>query len=178
MNGLVHARGTVIAIVAVGLGLLGTLVASPIVNKPKIVDERRAFADISHLQIRINPLPFAMRNAGMDEDTMRRHVTRRLESADVEITDIADEPKLSFTAVTMDHDSCPGTVGYIVFVDLVQRTRIVRLEDELILPTATIPVFAMKPEEELADAVRDSIDSALDRVLQAIRLSSDAPDDL
>ena len=171
-------RWASISLITASFGLMGTLVASPMVNQIKIVDERRAFANISHLQIQVNPLPHAMREEGMDEDALRRHVKRRMEAADIEITDDVNEPKLSFTTVAMDHNSCPGTVGYIVFVDLVQRTRIVRLEDELVLPTATIPVFAMKPKEELADAVRDSVDTALDRVLQAIRLTSAVPNDL
>jgi hypothetical protein len=153
--------------------MLGSLVAAPILHRPKIFDELRAFADIPRLQIEVDPFPEALAAVGVRRATIRDRVEAALKKGNIQVTDDTSAPKLHLKSVTMSDERYPDAVGFILIIDLVQMTRIVRLDEKLFLATATIPMYAIKPKAELARAFRDAVDEGLIRVTAAIRMASD-----
>ena len=172
MTRMISSRLLLLATLLVCFTLSG-LIAGPILKRPRLFDELRAFADISRVQIEIDPLPKALAEVDLYPATIRERIVASLNEDDIRITDDTSAPKLHVKSVTMSSEEYPDAVGYLLVVDLVQMTRIVRLDEQLLLPTATISLYAIKPKADVARAYLDTVDDALKRVRTAIRWSSD-----
>lgn len=152
--------------------MLGSLTAAPILRRPKVFDELRAFADIPRLQIEIDPLPQALTDVGLYSSMIRQHIEDTLQESNIHVTDDTSLPKLHVKSVTMSSERYPDAVGFILFLDLVQKIYIPRLDTDLLLPTATIPMYAIKPKADLARAFLDTVGKGLVQVTNAIQLAS------
>jgi len=168
-----HPRLTLLLAVGVTCGAFIPLAAGPALQEYRqLADEERAFANIDRLQIEVLPLPKELETSGLRSKKIREQVAKACRAANITITDDASAPKLVITSTTKVNDRHPDTVVYAIFLDLVQRTHLIRLDEELLLPTATYVLFAGKAKDKLAGAVHDSVDEGIAAVLNSIDYAS------
>lgn len=172
MNRLISTRLLVLVAVLSGF-MLGSLAAATFMRRNKVFEELRAFADIPSLRVDVDPLPPALTDVNLRADMIRERVENVIEKSEIKLTDDPSAPKLHLKTAVISDEMYPDVVGFILFIDLVQKTRIVRLDEEIFLPTATIPLFALRPKAELARTFSDKVDDGLRRVTVAIQMASD-----
>ena len=169
---LSRVRLILLLVFAVIAGVLGTLAAAPITGQPALTDEQRSYADMWRLRVEVPPLPKELVAAGVRASDLHERVVEILTDAGVTVTEEIGDPKLSYKIGTMVDDRFPDVVGLAVVIDVMQRTRVLRLGDDLNLATSTYLLLNLRPHDEVISAVYRCVDEGTRRVVGFIDTAS------
>lgn len=114
-----------------------------------VCDEARAYADIGRLQVEVPPFPKEIVKAGLQPMDIRQRAVAACKKAGVAVTDDEGDPKLSYKIGTIVDERFSDVVGFAVIIDMVQRARILRLDEELNFPTTSYILLDLQPADEI-----------------------------
>ena len=152
--------------------------AGPIAQSKSILPGAiRSLAGLERVRLLIEPLPPEFRTAGMTPTRIRLQLTKALERAGLVV--VAEEdvkqhdttPVLAFQASLSSDPSVRDAKGILAMLKLEQQVRVTRLEAELEAPTCFAWALDVRSKETLAAGMRESIDSAANLFLAAVRLN-------
>ena len=159
-------RGSLFAI-AVCFAVALTAIAAPIMpRKTAIPDEMRALAKLKEVQIEYQAIPQPLAHHGLRKEDVQRLVQRRMKQYGFDLVSKSQVPIITVSFRAMEDDTVPKATGYAVFLELRQRVRVHRLDDDvLFLPTATVLAYGLKQNDLVKEGVLERVNFAIDQFL-------------
>ncbi|MAE65031.1 MAG: hypothetical protein CMJ18_12240 [Phycisphaeraceae bacterium] len=161
---------TVASVSLVGLAIT----AAPIIpERAKLPEELVSMSELTQLTLELRLLPEELRSAGVREEEVRRQIKTMLADAGMEVV-AADERQIPGLRVAIEaglERDLPDIVSLAVFIDIVQKVRVERLDRSLLLPTATVTHHEPKRLDQLDQAVRDFVGFTVRRFIDMQRLT-------
>lgn len=138
-------------------GTLSLLVAiaytAPLLpHRERLPDEARCLANIDEVSIEAAPLPFLMKDAKLTSDMILNKVREVLETNGIAVSDKLGTPRLKIHAMTVSDQQDQAKIAAIVFIDVIQKVKVLRLDEDLTLPTATVLGRTMTTRDQLGKA--------------------------
>ena len=159
-------HGRMVVAVCLTVACVVTAGAAPFVRQRQTLPgELRGLANIRRISLQINPLPAEFREVGLTTKKIMDKAKADLEEAGFEIADFDVTPRLVFTALALTDQTVPDAIGFVVFLDIQQHVRILRLEQELIVPTATLSDHGLKKYSALSTGVMERIEATIGRFI-------------
>ncbi len=156
-----------------------TIIASALLAAPvgrdfrEVPDELRVVANIKQLRVDVALLPAVLTEADVTRRQILEQATAKLTEVGFEVVEDEQAPLIMFTASTLEDPAMPDIIAYTVFVDVVQKVHLYRLEEDVTVPTATVSVQRLAKRSELVEELDDCIDQALDHFIRAERIASE-----
>ena len=165
---------------AAGFSLFAVMTLVPLVASsapllPKTVtvtDEIRSLAGLRNVQLKVDHIPGAMRDVGVDEASVMELISKLLEEAGIRIVD-TDAPTVVFKAIVID-DKAHDLVSFTLFLDVQQRVHLHRLEQDLSLATFTAVCSAMTKRTQLGRLARRQMIHAANQLLSHLDEANNA----
>ena len=150
-------RGAIVAVCI--LAACVTTWAGPLTTRrASLPDEQLALANMRKVGLRINDLPHEMLISGLTRQKLEKVVKKQLTDAGFQIADDDTTPRLVLTPLILADESVRDTIGFIVFLDIQQRVRVLRLNEEYVVPTATLSAHGIAKRAALSEAVRERLE--------------------
>lgn len=165
-------RGRTLA--ACGAVLLGgalMAIGGPFLNAPApLPDEVRALGELRQVHLVVDPLAPALVEAGIEREAVYEQAARLLAEGGLELAE--DAPTLVLKSAAMTEPSIRDAVAFVFFMDFVQAVRVLRLGEDLVVPTTTVPAYGMVRKGRLAEAVTDAVERGIAVFLDLERQAS------
>jgi len=162
--------------VLVGLILVLMVVAiqaAPILPQClRLANEIRCLATISKVSIEIEPLPQLLLDAGVSSGRLEGVIRARLKAASIEVSQEDVMPRLVLKCVVVTDPAMPDAIAVILFLDVQQKVDLLRLNKQMVLPTATLLGSAQTKRDGLAFAALRECASATKMFIHYSRLAT------
>ncbi|MAE63777.1 MAG: hypothetical protein CMJ18_05850 [Phycisphaeraceae bacterium] len=150
-----------------------SVLAAPILQKPeKMPDELRALGRIRKVGLRVGLLDDYLQDIGIGKKDLLDPARAVLEQSGFEPVEEETTPRIDIKSITMRNGRYEGAVGFVIFIDFVQRARVLRLDTDLNLPTATLPCFGLVDKDDLKERIRTEITSTIKYFVEVERKAS------
>lgn len=147
--------------------------AAPILPEAKsIPDEMRCLAGAKMVRVEFGEVPAALWKAGLRLADIKRQARRQLRAEGFRIVQGTEAPKVIVGFRAMADDSVPDATGFTAFLEIRQAVRVLRLDDEMILPTTTVLSYGLKKNDEVAVACLDHLASVLDKLVFFVNIAT------
>ena len=121
-------------------------------HREKLPDEARCLADIDEVSIEAASLPFLLKDAKLTSDMILKKVKEVLETNGIAVSEKSGTPRLKLHAITVTEPQDQTKVAVIVFIDVIQKVKVLRLDEDLTLPTATVLGRTLTTRDQLGKA--------------------------
>ena len=156
-------------------GLIGGLAiwAAPMLPEARdLPDELVALGAIRRVHLEVRPLSDRLHEGGVREQAILDQVRPLLTDAGFEIIEGDATPRLRVIVEAGKDPGLPGIVSLAVFVDIVQKVHLERLDRTLIVPTGTVTHHSPKGSGPLDEAVSEMVETAIQSFIAMERLAS------
>lgn len=165
-------RRTLTAALAMIL-IAGLAYAAPIrPSKPRLPDEQRCLANIKTVAVEVDILPRDVVAAGVTKDDLRKIMVATLEENGFQVTTEPVTPRLVLKILTLREDDRDDVMSLVLFLDIQQRVKLYRLDEDMILPTATVPAWQQFDPKELGVVIKDRTQYASSLLVQVVKMAA------
>ena len=172
MKRFFQRHGTMVAICVMATYAITTWAGPMTEQRASLSDELLGLAKMRRISLRIRLLPHEMRNAGLTQKKLERVVKEQLTDAGFQIVDDDTTPRLVLTPLILTNENVHDTIGFIVYFDIQQRVRILRLDKEYVVPTATLSAHGIAKRATLSKSVRESVEETIRKFIQYEKIAS------
>lgn len=162
-------------IIACTLGLIllaGLAYAAPVrPTKPRLPDEQRCLAGMEVVAVDIDNLPRDVVAAGVTKDDLRKIMVEKLEENGFTVTTEPVTPRLVLKILTLREEDRDDVMSLVLFLDIQQRVKLYRLDEDMTLPTATVPAWQQFPPDELGTVIKDRTGYAASLFVQVTKMA-------
>ncbi len=164
-----------VTLVPVVCGLVATLPlalsAGPVFPvREQIPDELRCLQGIDSVSLDVARMPKTVRSMGLNAETLRKIIARRLKEADKHIVERNPEvPHIEATVSISRTRKTADVVAVLVTLEVRQRVLMLRIKgDPLTLPTTTIVAVAVARKDQIRRAAETQCRDSTDHLIQTI----------
>ena len=153
---LIVFAGGAVCVVLVTLAVQAAPFMAPRANVP---DELRCLSGLVSVQLEFQEIPEALAEHGLRMSEVEALALRLLQQEGFDIVEDPTAPTFVVSFRVMEDESVPGVLGFATFVEVKQKVRVVRLDDdELTLPTATLLAYGLKKDRDVSAAALERIE--------------------
>ena len=157
------------ALIILGITMLIGLVvaAAPIGGAhPRLPDEVLGLARIHEISLEFSPLSKSVRDAGLTDQKFQDEARKMLTDAGFKIAEGNKTPRLSFLILDLADKHEENVAGFSLFIDVVQKIRILRLDAVFTMPTTTLYFHKLSAYNRLNDDVINGLHHLLGQFIK------------
>ncbi len=156
-------KSRLVGLFALLVVMVGVSLAAPILpRKPRLPDEVRCLTGLKRVNIGVDSLPPDLINAGASTTRLNDLLRDRLTKAGFEVVDDAGAPRLVVQCFTSADPQIPNVVSVTTLLGVNQAVVLKRLEEDMILPVATVVSTAVGNRNDLAKLSEREVERVVD----------------
>ena len=164
-----------LTITAVVLAMTTTawwLHAAPIRNaRPKLPDEIITLHGLREIRLKTVPLGPSLTELNVTKEMMRAFEERLVEKG-FEVTEKQDVPIIQVSARLQTNSRHPDIIAVYFVVDVHQRVRVYRIDQDLTVPTISISHAVITTPNQVADMLEQEVRDLADRFNKFVDLAN------
>ena len=167
---LIVFAGGAVCVVLVSLAVQAAPFMTP---RAKIPDELQCLSGLASVQLEFQEIPEALAEQGLRMSEVETMSHRLLQDEGFDIVEDPTAPTLAISFRVMEDESVPGILGFATFVEVKQKVRLVRLDDdEMTLPTATLLAYGLKKDHDVSAAALRRLEFTIRKLVGFVSAAS------